>query len=192
EPWFPCKENDCVLLADGTMGRVITQTPEVVQLMIGGGSYKTYRTEEFLNQNPTNISKNFRVNVTFGIDYQYQSISTTEIPEKLREMIEAGLINEGYGNDMIKFTVEFSEIGDSSLNYVIFADFSGRVAKDYNKLSRIIQKLALDTCNKFGWEIPYTTFTIHTAPSQYQQGISAPVELAADTVKVASRANVSK
>ncbi|TLD41805.1 MAG: hypothetical protein JETT_1960 [Candidatus Jettenia ecosi] len=192
EPWFPCKENDCVLLADGTMGRVITQTPEVVQLLLGGGSYKTYRTEEFLNQNPTNISKNFRVNVTFGIDYQYQSISTTEIPEKLRKMIETGLINEGYGNDMIKFTVEFKEIGDSSLNYVILADFSGRVAKDYNKLSRIIQKLALDTCNKFGWEIPYTTFTIHTAPSRSQQRISVPVEVAADTAKVAGRANVSK
>ncbi|NUN24662.1 MAG: mechanosensitive ion channel family protein [Candidatus Jettenia caeni] len=174
------------------MGRVITQTPEVVQLILGGGSYKTYRTEEFLNQNPINISKNFRVNVTFGIDYQYQLISTTEIPEKLREMIKTGLINEGYGNDMIKFTVEFSEIGDSSLNYVILADFSGRVAKDYNKLSRIIQKIALDTCNKYGWEIPYTTFTIHNSPSQSQQRISVPVELAADTTKVAGRANVSK
>lgn len=166
EPWFPCKENDWVLLADGTLGMVATQTPEVVQLILGGGSYKTYPTEEFLKQNPTNISRNFRVHVTFGIDYQYQAISTTEIPDKLREMIKAGLINEGYENDIIKLAVEFKEVGDSSLDYLIFADFSGRVAKDYYKLPRIIQKIALDTCNKFGWEIPYTTFTIHTAPSQ--------------------------
>lgn len=83
-------------------------------------------------------------------------------------MIKAGLINEGYRNDMIKFTVEFKEIGESSINHVILADFSRRVAKNYYKFSRIIQKIALDTCNKFGWEIPYTTFTIHIAPSQSQ------------------------
>ncbi|KXK30008.1 MAG: hypothetical protein UZ01_01792 [Candidatus Brocadia sinica] len=184
EPWFPCKENDWVLLTDGTMGRVVTQTPETVQLIIGGGSYKTYPTEEFLKQNPTNISRNFRVNVTFGIDYQYQSISTTEIPDKLREMIKAGLINEGYGNDIIKLTVEFKAVGDSSLDYIILADFSGQVAKDYYKLSRIIQKIALNTCNKFGWEIPYTTYTIHTAPSQSQQRISVPIQPTTDTAKV--------
>ena len=86
-------------------------------------------------------------------------------------MIKAGLINEGYGNDIIKLTVEFKAVGDSSLDYIILADFSGQVAKDYYKLSRIIQKIALNTCTKFGWEIPYTTYTIHTAPSQSQHPI---------------------
>ena len=166
EPWFPCKENDWVILADGTFGRVATQTPEMVQLVLVGGSHKTYPTAEFLNQNPLNLSENFGVRVTFGIDYQHQAICITEVPPKLRETVKAGLINEGYGDDIINLNVEFKEAGDSSLDYLIFADFSGRVAKDYYRLSRIIQKIALETCNEYGWEIPFTTYTIHTAPTQ--------------------------
>lgn len=165
EPWFPCKQNDCIILADGTMGKIEIQTPEIVQLAVAGGSRKTYPTAEFLNQNPLNLSRNFSVRVTFGIDYQHQAICLTEVPPKLRETVKAGLINEGYGDDIMNLNVEFKEVGDSSLDYLIFADFSGRVAKDYNKLSRIIQKIALETCNKYGWEIPFTTYTIHTVPS---------------------------
>lgn len=165
EPWFPCKQNDWIILADGTMGKIEIQTPEIVQLAVAGGSYKTYPTTAFLNQNPLNLSRNFSVRVTFGIDYQHQSICTTEVPQKLRETVKAGLINEGYGDDIVNLNVEFKEVGDSSLDYLIFADFSGRVAKDYYKLSRIIQKIALETCNKYGWEIPFTTYTIHTVPS---------------------------
>ena len=165
EPWFPCQENDWVVLADGTFGKVATQTPEMVQLIVAGGSRKTYPIAEFLNQNPLNLSKNFCVRVTFGIDYQHQAICTTEVPPKLKEAVKAGLVNEGYGDDIINFNVEFKEVGDSSLDYLIFAEFSGRVAKDYYKLSRIIQKIALETCNKYGWEIPFTTYTVHTVPS---------------------------
>lgn len=165
EPWFPCQENDWVVLADGTFGKVATQTPEMVQLIVAGGSRKTYPIAEFLNQNPLNLSKNFCVRVTFGIDYQHQAICTTEVPPKLKEAVKAGLVNEGYGDDIINLNVEFKEVGDSSLDYLIFAEFSGRVAKDYYKLSRIIQKIALETCNKYGWEIPFTTYTVHTVPS---------------------------
>jgi hypothetical protein len=165
EPWFPCKQNDWIILADGTMGKIEIQTPEIVQIAVAGGSRKTYPTAEFLNQNPLNLSRNFCVRVTFGIDYQHQAICITEVPPKLREAVKAGLINEGYEADILNLNVEFKEVGDSSLDYLIFAEFSGRVAKDYYKLSRIIQKIALETCNKYGWEIPFTTYTIHTVPS---------------------------
>lgn len=175
EPWFPCKENDWLILADGTFGRVVAQTPEIVQMVIAGGSYKTYPTSEFLNQNPLNLSKNFSVRVTFGIDYRYQSIFIKEIPPKLKEAVKSGLIDEGYGEDIGNLNVEFKEVGDSSLDYLIYAEFSGRVAKDYYKLSRIIQKIALEACNTYNWEIPYTTYTIHTPPSGEGQRISQPV-----------------
>ncbi|UCF93308.1 MAG: hypothetical protein JSW39_03870, partial [Desulfobacterales bacterium] len=56
EPWFPCKENDWVTLADGTQGKVVTQTADIVRLVLRGGSRKTYLTEEFSRQNPNNIS----------------------------------------------------------------------------------------------------------------------------------------
>ncbi|HJW85593.1 MAG TPA: hypothetical protein VJ440_03075 [Candidatus Brocadiaceae bacterium] len=165
EPWFPSKENDWVILSDGTLGMVIIQTPEVVQLAIAGGSCKTYPTTDFLTQNPLNISKSFRISVVFGIDYQYQNIATGEIPDKLKEYLQAELINEGYEEHVISLIVEFKEMGDSSLDYDILVDFSGRVAKDYYKLSRVIQKIAMNAAGKHRWEIPYTTFTInHNQP----------------------------
>lgn len=169
EPWFPCKENDWVMLADGTMGRIAIQTPEIVQLIVGGGSSKTYPTAEFLNQNPLNLSRNFCVRVTFGIDYQYQAICIAEIPQKLRESVNTGLINEGYRDDIMNLNVEFKEVADSSLDYLISVECSGRIARDYYKLSRIIQKIALETCNKYGWEIPFTTYTVHTVPSSHNE-----------------------
>lgn len=167
EPWFPCKEDEWVVLTDGTMGRVAIQTPEIVQLIVGGGSSKTYPTAEFIKQNPLNLSRNFCVRVTFGIGYQHQAICTTEIPPKLKEAVTTGLVNAGYRDEIINLNVEFKEAADSSLDYVIFAECSGRIAKDYYKLSRIIQKIALETCNKNGWEIPFTTYTVHTVPSSH-------------------------
>lgn len=165
EPWFPCKENDWVILADGTIGKVAIQTPEAVQLVVEGGSTKTYHTAEFLNQKPLNLSKNFCVWVTFGIDYQHQAVCITEVPQKLKEAVKAGLINEGYQDTILNLNVEFKEVADTSLDYLIFVECSGKIAKDYYKLSRIIQKIALDTCNKHGWKIPLTTYTVHTVSS---------------------------
>lgn len=169
EPWFPCKENDWIILADGTRGKVITQTPELVQLIIIGGSRKTYPTEEFLKQNPINLSTNFRLDVTFGIDYQHQAISTTEIPEKLNKMLLDELSDMGYGDSVYSLKVEFKEAGASSLDVAILADFSGRVAKDYEVLNRAIQRISVDACNKFGWVIPFTQLTLHTANSPLKE-----------------------
>jgi hypothetical protein len=165
EPWFPCKEKDWVILNDGTMGNVTIQTPEIVQLAVAGGSFKTYPTAVFLNQNPLNLSRNFSVRVTFGIAYQHQAIGITEVPQKLKEAVTAGLIRAGYQDDLINLNVEFKEAADSSLDYLISAEFLGRIAKDYYKLSRIIQKIALEASNTNGWEIPFTTYTVHTVPS---------------------------
>lgn len=164
EPWFPCSQNDFVMLADGTFGKVILQTPEIVQLELAASCIKTYITEEFLRQSPKNMSKGFRITITFGIDYQYQAISTQEIPEIFSKSIYECLVKEGYGDVMRGFRVEFKEAGDSSLDYDIMADFSGQAAKNYFILSRTLQRLALETCNKHEWEIPFNQITVHTVP----------------------------
>ena len=169
EPWFPCQENDWVLLADGTFGKVVMQTPDMVQLMLLGGSRKTYPTTEFLQQNPNNLSTNFRLTVTFGIDYQHQAISTQEVPEKLQNMLKQELSKKGYKDDLLNLNVEFKEAGSSSLDLAILADFSGQVAKDYEILSRMLQRIAVDTCNTYEWVIPFTQITLHTADSSIQK-----------------------
>ncbi len=55
------------------------------------------------------------------------------------------------------------EAGASSLDFEIIADFSGKVAQYYNVLARAIQSIAVDACNKYGWVIPFTQVTLHTA-----------------------------
>jgi hypothetical protein len=169
EPWFPCQENDWIILADGTFGKVLMQTPEMVQLVLLGGSRKTYPTTEFLQQNPNNLSTNFRIEVTFGIDYQHQRISTQEIPQKLQTMLQEELSKKGYKDALLHLNVEFQKAGSSSLDLAILADFSGNVAKDYDILSRILQRIAVDACNTYGWVIPFTQITLHTAESSPQK-----------------------
>ena len=163
EPWFPCKQGDWVLLADGTHGKIVVQTAEIIELVLLGGSRKTYRTTDFLNQNPVNLCLSFRVQVTFGIDYQHQALSTSDVPETFQKTLLEGLSHEGYGKDILNLGVEFKEAGPSSLDLEVLADFSGRVAKDYNFLKRTIQRICVDACNKNGWIIPFTQLTIHTA-----------------------------
>lgn len=163
EPWFPCQEDDWVLLGDGTFGKVVMQTPEIVQLLLLGGSHKTYPTTAFLDQNPINLSNNFQVDATFGIDYKHQALSTQEVPTKLKARIQSDLEKEGYKRHLLNLTVEFRTAASSSLDIAILADFSGEVASDYPKLERLLQRIAVDACNEHGWEIPFTQVTVHTA-----------------------------
>ena len=60
EPWFPCQEDDFVLLSDGTYGKILMQTPETVQIQTLI-SHKTYLTSDFLQLSPLNLSRNFTI-----------------------------------------------------------------------------------------------------------------------------------
>lgn len=163
EPWFPCKVMDWVILSDGTFGRVISQAPDTVQLLLLGDSRKTYLTEEFLRLNPTDLSTGFCVRETFGIDYTHQSLCTQEIPERLREMLIKKLGEAGYGAYLINLSVEFKSAAASSLDFEIIADFSGEAAQYYRRFPRFLQSVCVDACNEHGWIIPFTQITLHTA-----------------------------
>ncbi len=165
EPWFPCREKDWVILSDNTRGQVMTQTPESVQLLLYGGSVKTYSTGDFLSQNPTNISSGFSLKSTFGIDYKHQAQCTQEIPEQLKQMLQRELVKAGYGDNLNAVNAEFSQASASSLDIDIIAVFSGNAAKDYVALTRALQRIAVDACNRYGWEIPFAQVTVHPAGS---------------------------
>ena len=166
EPWFPTKQGDWVLLSDSTHGKVVVQTPEMVELVVLGGSRKLYRAIDFLEQNPMNLSANFRLRVTFGIDYQHQPIITEEIPAQLEHMLKEKLSEMGYGQYMIRMKVEFQQVGPSSLNIEVLADFSGEAGDKYYVLQRAIQRICVDACTKYGWVIPFTQLTLHMATTQ--------------------------
>ena len=163
EPWFPCQPGDYILLADGSYGRVLQQTIELVEILVRDARVQI-RTGDFLGQNIRNLSREgFGVACTFGIDYQHQAICLDRIPSLLREAIIARFDQAELKQDIQDIVVEFKEAGASSLDYQIYVILHGRAAKAYFKAQRMIQQACVDTCNREGWVIPFTQITVHSA-----------------------------
>lgn len=176
EPWFPTQTGDYVMMSDGTIGQVIKQTPEIVQLKTRG-AMRTYKTTNFLAAEPRNLMGGFGVVVMFGIDYQHQAISTTEVPEVLRQAVQKTLQESEHGKHVDDILVEFHDAGASSLNYVVYVTMKGEAADSYFVINRLLQKVCVDTCNENGWVIPFSQMTIHAGtgfdgviPSNKQKG----------------------
>jgi len=161
EPWFPCKRNDWIVLSDGSWGIVTSLSHEMVEIIQRGGAHKTYLTSDFLGLSPLNISRNFRLKTPFGISYDLQTKSTTEILDILKKYIQTQIENEGYGDDLLNLRVEFQQAGASSLDLVVITDFKGEIASLYRRLSRAVQRWCVDACTQNNWEIPYPQLTIH-------------------------------
>lgn len=164
EQWFPCNEGDWLKLPDEGIGRVISQTPEHVQIVKLGGAKVTIPTADFLSKSAVNLSGSFRISSTFGVDYKLQEISTTIIPEKMWAFMTRELCSvTGDHELLLSLKVEFASAGASSLDFEIIADFDGSLAPKYQALTRAIQRIAVDCCNENGWEIPFTQITLHNA-----------------------------
>ncbi|MBI9090983.1 MAG: hypothetical protein JEZ12_17355 [Desulfobacterium sp.] len=163
EPWFPCKRNDWVILADGTRGCVTSLSHEMVELVMRGGAKKVYQTADFLGQTPLNLSVNFRLKIPFGISYDLQAVSTNTVLATLDNYIRIQLAEEGYEESLLNLRVEFAEAGGSSLDLVVIADFNGELAPLYNRLSRAFQRWCVDACTENNWDIPFPQLTVHKA-----------------------------
>jgi hypothetical protein len=161
ESWFPCRKGDWVILADGTRGKVVSLSHEMVELVQRGGSHKVYQTGDFLGQAPLNISLNFRLKVLFGIGYEHQKQATGTILEVIRDYLEQALEKEGYNPHLLNLKVEFCQAGASSLDFIVIADFDGEMAPLYNRLNRAIQRWCVDVCTLNDWNIPFPQITVH-------------------------------
>ncbi|MCB0337456.1 MAG: hypothetical protein KDD62_14165, partial [Bdellovibrionales bacterium] len=118
---------------------------------------------DFLDLTPTVLSKGFRINTTFGIDYNLQASVTSAVVEILKKQIIADLQSGGYGSDHVSVKVEFARAAESSLDLAIITDFIGSCAGDYQVLHRLVQKICVDACNANGWVIPFNQLTVHMA-----------------------------
>lgn len=177
EPWFPTRIDDWVLLEDGVMGKVVQQTPEQVVIVKLGGSYKTYPTLTFLAKNPENISPQFSVGTTFGLDYRYQSIATTTIPEIIQRKVMEILI-ERFGKDAVRSVlVEFAAASASSLDFRIAVTMSGEFAAQYYVIQRMLQRGAVEAANENNWVIPFPQLTVHQAEctADFDRSASLPL-----------------
>lgn len=163
EPWFPCKKDDWVIMADGTRGKVIGISQEFVSLVQRGGAQRTYTMEDFLGGSPLNLATNFRIKEVFGITYDLQAQSTQEIPGLLEAHVAKRIEEEGYAEKLLNLRVEFAQANTSSLDMVVIADFRGELGDLYNRLRRAIQRWCVEAATQHGWEIPFQQITLHHA-----------------------------
>jgi hypothetical protein len=161
EPWFPCRKNDWVILSDGTRGCVTSLSHEMVEMVLRGGAKKVYQTSDFLGMTPMNLSVNFRLKIGFGISYRHQSLATGQVLDILDAYIREKLAAEGYEKSLLNLRVEFAQAGNSSLDLLVIADFDGKMAPLYNRISRAIQRWCTDACTANNWEIPFPQLTVH-------------------------------
>lgn len=162
EPWFPSRTDDWVVLSDDTYGRIEQQTMEQVVLRLKGNTLKFYSTQEFLGKTPMNLSKGFRYDIEFGLDYSVQSRICDEIPQ----LFEKGLwthLERHYQKDSPDFThtkVSFDNAGSSSLNLKVIVEVEGRCAESYEEIERDIQSTLVRICNENNLVIPFNQLTV--------------------------------
>ena len=161
EPWFPCREDDWVLLENNTYGKVTGISLEFIEIITIGGSRNTYLISDFLALSPQNFSTNFRILEIVGISYKHQKESTNKIVDNLQKYILEILDKDGYIKGLNHLIARFSSAGDSSLNLEIIADFKGEMAPFYYDIRSSIAKAGVDACTKYQWEIPFPQLDIH-------------------------------
>ena len=163
EPWFPTREGDVVILEDDVFGKVIRQTPDIVELEFGDSIF-TYPTPMFLEKRPRNLSKNgFTVFETFGVDYSHQAAITKTILPIYKQELTTALAASPYQQHNTYLEVEFDKANTSSLDFKILASFTGEEAENFYRIKRFIQKASVEAANKHGWIIPFQQITIHSS-----------------------------
>jgi hypothetical protein len=163
ESWFPSRKDDYVVLDDGSYGKVLRQTVELVELMILD-SHVQLSTQHYLEKVVRNLTlEGFGIAAKFGIDYQHQAICLDTVSALLREGIIAHFDDAGMKADIRDILVEFSEAGSSSLDYRIYMILDGRAANAFYRIQRMVQQACVQVCNEQGWVIPFTQVTVHNA-----------------------------
>lgn len=161
EAWFPTRKGDWVQLTDGAIGRVISQTPELVQIVELGGARRTFETQAFLADAPRNLSTGYRIKTEFGLDYRHQDIAVSEIPEKLGDHVRAGLRELLGGEAVLNVDVDLLRTDDSAIVFEIEADIDGEKASRYEDVERSIAHLMVEAANANQWVIPFPQIVMH-------------------------------
>ncbi|HEX6810964.1 MAG TPA: hypothetical protein VF384_05000 [Planctomycetota bacterium] len=159
EPWFPCRKGDVVLLTDGVVGTVYTQTPDVVVVEYMGAP-RSYPSSAFLELHPCNLSRGFVVTTTLGIDYSHQPEALTTVPARMQETLTQGLQAGVAAGELKSVRVELLSARGNSLEYIVLARFAGSAAANYLEIQRRLQALLVAACTQNGWRIPFPQLTL--------------------------------
>jgi len=165
EAWFPTRKDDWVQLSDGQIGKVVSQTPELVQIVELGGARRTFETTAFLADAPRNLSTGYRIKTEFGLDYRHQKSAVDEIPRLLREHVLKGLVSLLGEKAISNVDVDLLRADDSAIVFEIETDISGAMASRYEDVERAVAALMVDAANVNGWAIPFPQIVMHRANS---------------------------
>lgn len=161
EPWFPTKTGDYVLLSDGKLAQIASQSVEVVQLKVAG-SIVMFASADFIGMGLRNISASgYGLAVTFGIDYGHQKISLDEPPQAFHNAVVSAIEESNLSAHLQEIEVEFKEAASNSLDYLILLKIDGSGAPAYFKLGRLVQQACVRLCNERNWTIPFNQLTLH-------------------------------
>ena len=165
EAWFPSKKGDYILIPDGSIAEVLSQTPENVELRSKGGMRIFYPSAEFINMGIYNLTKggSYGVGSVFGIDYAHSDISLTSVSQVFREAVAEGLRSAGLNEHVEDVLVDLQTANSSSLDYLIYVTMNSRAASSYFKIGRLIQQSCVRACNENNWGIPFPQLTLHKA-----------------------------
>ena len=168
EPWFPTKSSDWVILKDGIYGKVVMQSAEQVIIKLIGGQSKFYKTSEFLELAPINLSNDFGIELIFGVDYDHQSKVTDELTSLFKtefaNRIDSYL--SGLKEDFKDINVEFHSAGDNSLNFRFFLRCNGNLASQKSFIERRVNTIFVEICNENNLTIPFAQLKVHMSKNE--------------------------
>lgn len=165
EAWFPTRKGDWVQLGDGHIGTVVSQTPELVQVVELGGARRTFETTAFLADAPRNLSTGYRIKTEFGLDYQHQAIAVSEIPTRLAGHVQVDLVALLGEEAVVNVDVDLLRTDDSAIIFEIETDISGDMASRYEDVERCVAHSMVAAANLNGWVIPFPQIVMHRAPA---------------------------
>ncbi|MCB1756120.1 MAG: hypothetical protein KDJ38_11385 [Gammaproteobacteria bacterium] len=164
EPWFPHRRGDFVMLPNGKLAEIIRQTPDNVELKLGGGAAMFVPTADMFNMDVLNLTRNgcFGVAGIFGIDYSHQTIALTDVGPLFKAEIETALRSTDFFAAVKNILVELKAAGASSLDYLVYITFDSSAAQSFYSIERLIQQSCIKVCNEQNWTIPFPQLTVHT------------------------------
>ena len=163
ESWFPCRRDEWIRFPDGTLAQVMALAPDHVELRLFGEQRRWISLGDFIKMEFTAMANGFTLVTTFGIDYRHQALATREIPQQMTREIHEEMLKHVREEELKTLRVDFKEAGASSLDFLIIASFTGNVAGDYFGLSRLLQRFAVESCQRNNWGIPFPQMVVHQA-----------------------------
>lgn len=160
EPWFPCQVGEVVALADGVLGSVRTQTPELVVVAERDDAPRSYATAAFLALSPRNLSRGFCITTAFAIDLAHEPAQVLNLPATLQGPVVAHLAAAVAAGELRALRLEFRGVRGRGHEFTAVAEFAGGPALRYRELERHLQAALFAAVAQHGYRPARTQLTV--------------------------------